>query len=78
VNPRLVACLIASILVGASAAGLAVALGWGWLPAFLAYSLCGSMALVAATAIVLPGEAPRRRSVPALVLPAPQKAPSPA
>ena len=75
-NPRLVACLIASILIGASAAGLVVALDWGWMAAFLAYSLCGSVALVGATLVVLPGEERRPRAVPVLALPVPPRAPA--
>jgi hypothetical protein len=76
VNPALVACLIASVLVGASAAGIVLAFGWGLLLAFLAYSLCGSGALVAITLIVLPGEARRPHPVPVLAPPARRKAPA--
>jgi hypothetical protein len=65
VNPGLVACLIASILVGAAAAGLMLTAGWGWLAALAGYSFSGSVALVAATLAARPGERPVPVPVPA-------------
>jgi hypothetical protein len=46
VQPRLFSCLLGSMLVGAMAAGLALASGWGWLAAVAVYSLGGSAVLV--------------------------------
>jgi hypothetical protein len=71
VNPGLVACLIASILVGAAAAGLMLTAGWGWLAALVVYSFSGSLALVAATLAARPGERP----VPVPARPALRKLP---
>lgn len=45
-NPRLVACMIVSALVGLSVASVAILSGWGTLVAFGLYSLSGSITLV--------------------------------
>jgi sulfite exporter TauE/SafE len=46
VNQRLVVCMFASVAVAAVSASLVLGAGWGWFPAFLVYSLGGSLALV--------------------------------
>lgn len=45
-NPRLVACLIISALMGLTVASCAILSGWGALVAFGLYSLSGSVTLV--------------------------------
>lgn len=45
-NPKLVGCLVASMLLGACGAGLAIFFGWGVLVAFAIYSLSGAVSLV--------------------------------
>ncbi len=45
-HPRLVACLFASIGVGAVTAGAALTLGFGFLAALMLYSLSGAASLV--------------------------------
>lgn len=54
-SPNFVMCLLASGLAGVAAATLAVFGGWGVLPVLLAYSFVSSTALVATSAVVLPG-----------------------
>lgn len=46
VNPRLVVCLLSSMVLGICAAVLVVAAGWGILAAIAMYSLVGSVCLV--------------------------------
>jgi hypothetical protein len=48
----IVALLLLSALVGASAAGVALWLGWGLLASLLIYSLGGSLTLLLLAAIV--------------------------
>ena len=60
-NPHLVTCLLISALSGVVAGGLVVTAGWGWAFALLAYSFVGSASLVAATMVLLPGEAHEER-----------------
>ena len=74
-NPGLVACMSASILVGGTIAGLLLATGAGWMLAFLGYSLGGSTALVASTLLMRPGEP---RPAPLRLLPPPHRMPVPA
>ena len=52
-QPRLLACLMGSMLVGAMAAGLALAAGWSWLAAVGIYGLGGSAVLVGLSLVVL-------------------------
>ncbi|TPE52753.1 hypothetical protein [Amaricoccus solimangrovi] len=45
-NPRLVGCMFASMLVGGACAGTAICAGWGLLAALGLYSGAGSATLV--------------------------------
>jgi hypothetical protein len=45
-NPQLVICLLASVLVGLSIATTAVVTGWGLIAGLLLYVACGSTSLV--------------------------------
>jgi hypothetical protein len=61
VNNLLIACMICAILAGATAAWMALTLGWGWLAAFALYTFGGTFALVAtATLTAVPGMLHRR------------------
>lgn len=55
-DTRLIACMLFAILAGATAAWMALAVGWGWLAAFAIYTVAGTTALVATAALTaLPG-----------------------
>jgi hypothetical protein len=62
VNHRLVICLGLSVLAGVAASAWAFAAGLGWIAAFAAYSVGGSVSLVgfAAAASLLETAAPMR------------------
>jgi hypothetical protein len=49
-SPRIVACLMVSIVAGVASFAWALFAGWGFLLALLAYSFGGSLTLVLATA----------------------------
>jgi LytS/YehU family sensor histidine kinase len=51
-SPRLLFCLVTSILTGLLLGGLCISAGWGWLAGLLAYSFGGSVALVATSLAV--------------------------
>jgi hypothetical protein len=65
VNHRLVICLGLSVLAGGAASACALAAGLGWVAAFAAYSVGGSVSLVgfAAAACLLETAAPMRAKV---------------
>jgi hypothetical protein len=60
-NNVLIACMLIAILAGATAAWMALTLGWGWLAAFALYTIGGTITLVAtATLTALTGMLRRR------------------
>ena len=73
-DPRLVRCLLAAIVVGLGAAGWTVSAGWHPVFALLVYCLSGSFALVALTLATAARRAPRPAgsAVRLHALPAPQ------
>ena len=73
-NPQLVRCLLAAIVVGFAAAGWALSSGWHPALAVLVYCLSGSFALVALTLATAIHRAPRlaEAAVRLHAIPAPQ------
>ena len=61
-DPRLVRCLLAAIVVGLGAAGWTLSAGWHPVLALLVYSLSGSFALVALTLATAARRAPVPRA----------------
>ena len=57
-NPTLTTCLFGTILIAGSAAVLTLAAGGGWLAALAVYSLGGSLTLMTATLLAMPGDTP--------------------
>ena len=69
-NPRLVACILVSSLIGWSAAVALFMAGAGLIGAYLLGSLCASFALVAASLLAAPRDARGSLVMPPVALPA--------